>query len=162
MATPLDPFERLAKQCRLRLQAERLTIAPRDVLAPPAEVEQHYLVTLFREASAQQVRIIFARPLSESSPPGMRDVLWWLASDAWAIARASGALKNWSLMYDYPAQDEATRRLFEHHSAQASVLATLLGEVGYRRLLALYEADIASPPRSTRAYRPTQGGPTAP
>lgn len=157
MAMPRDPFERLAEQCRLRLQAERLTTAPRDVLAPPSELEQHYLVTLCRDAANHQVRIIFAHPLSEEAPPSMRDVLWWLASDAWAIARAGGSLAAWSLIYDYPVQAEATRRLFDHHAAQASALSKLLGEVGYRRLLALYEADVRSPSTGAQAFMGQEG-----
>ena len=145
MATPANLFEQLAEQCGLRVQAQPLTVAPRDVLAPLGEMEQHYLVTLCRDASAEPVRLIFAQPLSEPSPPSIRDVLWWLASDAWAVARARGELPSWSSTFGYPAHSDATRRLFEYHVRQASALATLLGEFGYHRLLALYDADLRGP-----------------
>ena len=143
MATPPNPFEQLAEHCGLRVQAQPLSVAPRDVLAPLAEMEQHYLVTVCRDVSTDPVRLIFAQPLSDPSPPSVRDVLWWLASDAWAVARASGELRSWSSTFGYPAQAESTRRLFEYHVRQASALASLLGELGYRRLLALYDADLS-------------------
>src|SRR5688500_10030749 len=41
-----DSFDRLALEWGLRVSLERLTIAPRDVAAPPDEAESCFLVTI--------------------------------------------------------------------------------------------------------------------
>lgn len=72
----------------------------------------------------------------------MRDVLWWLAGDAWAVERARGDREVWAATYGYPPTDAATARLFERHTRQTACLAALLGRSDYARLVALYDADI--------------------
>jgi hypothetical protein len=140
-----DPFERFADECRLRLTAEPLCVAPRDVLAPLDAVEQHFLVELSRqESDAGPVRLIFAVPATERTTPAMRDVLWWLAGDAWALEQADRRLHLWAATYGYPSEEEATAWLFDQCSRQSAALAELLGELDCRRLLALYEAEMAS------------------
>ena len=52
--------------------------------------------------------------------PTIRDVLWWLASDSWAIERATYDYRRWAALYKYPESDTAAPRLFEMHAAQAN------------------------------------------
>ena len=149
MTLPLpDPFDRFSAECSLRRTCEDLCTAPRDLLAPLSEAEQHYVVTLEGPASdsgaARPVRLVFATPLSEAASPSMRDILWWLAGDAWAIERAGGKLAAWASTYGYSADDPLAKRLFERCTRQVRGLSTLLGEADYQRLLALYEASLSS------------------
>ncbi|HEX8430972.1 MAG TPA: hypothetical protein VF625_06780 [Longimicrobium sp.] len=145
-----EPFQAFAESCNLACSAEIIGIAPRDVLAPLHAVEQHYLVSLTRtgaRASEQALHIVFARPLSESERPSTRDVLWWLAGDAFAVEQATGELIPWALSYGYPPDAPETTRLFELQSKQATQLRALVGDVGYHRLLALYESELTAAPR---------------
>lgn len=137
-----DAFAALTAEAGLQLQSEVLHSAPRDVASAPSEMEQHHLVTLSRPGAAGQVvRLIFATPLGEHAPPTLRDVLWWLAGDAWAIERAAGALGEWAAIHGYPSRDAATAALFERNVTQASSLRSLLGADLYARLIATYESE---------------------
>jgi hypothetical protein len=134
-----DPFDGFAEECGLRLTAECLSVAPRDVLAPISQVEQHFLVTLSRQdVDADGVRLIFVTPLTSSDPPQIRDVLWWTASDAWMLEEGKREIDVWAAAFGYPAGDAATVRLFKRQTEQADSLINLLGESQYRRLLDLY------------------------
>jgi hypothetical protein len=136
-----DPFDRFAEECELRLTAERLGMAPRDVLCPLDEMVQHFLVTLSTSASAARFRLIFATPVTDPAPPAVRDVLWWAASDAWMVEDGKRQIRAWAAAYGYPADDAATARLFEQQTEQADSLQELLGEFQYRRLLDLYDRE---------------------
>src|SRR5688572_23554246 len=96
-----DVFENFAVQCQLQLRADPLVGAPRDVLADIEETEQHYLVTLTSRVSDASVRSVFIKPTVDPSPPDFRDVLWWLASDAWAVRRSRRELARWAHAYRY-------------------------------------------------------------
>jgi hypothetical protein len=143
-----DPFDRFAAQCGLRLTVEALYAAPRDVLHPPAESDQCFLVTLDlrerdTESEMRSLRLVFLVPLADHEPPSRRDVLWWLAVDAWAVDRARGVLEDWAAGYGHPAHDPATGRLFDQHVRQATALEGFLGSERYQQLLALYRAEIS-------------------
>ena len=144
-----DPFERFAGECGLRMTAEPLYSAPRDILHPPAESDHQFLITI-RGAKSDEalVRLAFATPLTDREPPSRRDILWWLASDAWAIREAGGDLSRWATAYGYPANDEATGRLFDQHARQTVSLEALLGKDALDRLLAIYSSEIATPTRA--------------
>jgi hypothetical protein len=124
------------------MTADAMYVAPRDVLHPPTESDELYVVTLTCPAhAATPLHLIFAMPLTEGRAPTMRDVLWWLASDAWAIETAHRGLAAWAAQHDYAVDAPATARLFARHVQQATDLAALLGPMAYRRLLALFEAE---------------------
>lgn len=144
-----DPFERLAAECGLTLAAEALYSAPRDVGSPPQEMDQQYLVTLTAGSSEAALRVVFTVPLSDPAPPTLRDILWWLGADAWAIERAGGVLGEWTALHGYPAQDPASARLFSQHVTQASSLAGLIGNDCFSRLLAAYAAEVFVAERQT-------------
>lgn len=146
-----DPFERLAAECGLTLAAEALYSAPRDVASPPVEMDQHYLVTLTQASSDVVLRVVFTTPLSDPAPPTLRDVLWWLAADGWAVERAGSVFGEWTALHGYPTQDPASARLFSQHVTQASSLATLIGNDCYSRLLEAYAAEISVTARHTPA-----------
>lgn len=144
-STP-DPFGELAARCGLRIAtAEPLYAVPRDLLSPPSEAEQQVLVTLAsaRRPDAAPVRVLFAAPLGEAdSAPTVRDVLWWLAGDAWAVERARGDVAAWSAIHAYPPADPAAPRLYALHRRQADALRALLGEPDYDALLDAYAREI--------------------
>ena len=144
-----DPFERLAAECGLTLAAEALYSAPRDVASPPVEMDQHYLVTLTTASSETVLRVVFTTPLSDPAPPTLRDTLWWLAADAWAVERAGGVLGEWTSLHGYSPQDPASARLFSQHVNQASSLGGLIGDDCYSRLLAAYAAEVFVTERQT-------------
>lgn len=138
-----DDFERFADECSLRLTVEPLCVAPRDVLAPLDELEQHFLVSLTRPGAAESpVRLVFLTPARTRGGPSIRDVLWWAAGDAWALDRADQKLTTWAATYGYPEADDATMWLFEQTRRQATALGKLLGHSNMRRLLELYEAEV--------------------
>ncbi|MFL5562269.1 MAG: hypothetical protein ACJ79K_12410 [Gemmatimonadaceae bacterium] len=135
--------ERLAAERGLALIAEPLYSAPRDIAAPPAEMDQHHLASIVSaDGDSAGVRLVFITPLGDRSAPTLRDVLWWLAGDAWAVQRARGSLDTWAAMHGYPCRDPATAQLFAHHVTQASSLEQLFGAGGYRALLAAYAAEV--------------------
>ena len=141
-STSPDVFERFAAQCQLQLRAEPLVAAPRDVLADIDEAEQHYLVTLTSRMSDASVTSVFIKPTIDPSFPDVRDVLWWLAADSWAVRQSGGELERWARVYRYPPHAESTARVFERHVAQSEALERLLGQIGYDRLLSLYDAEV--------------------
>jgi hypothetical protein len=75
-------------------------------------------------------------------PPSIREVLWWLAADSWAVEHAGRAIDAWAGIYGFTATDPATLRLFRLHVAQADRVARLLGGSAYRDLLALYRTEL--------------------
>ena len=141
----LDPFEDLAAECGLVMTAETVYSAPRDVVHAPDVSDQCFLVTLRTPApESSPLTIVFQAPLTQLEPPAHRDVLWWLAADGWALHEANGILQKWAKAYGYPVDDPATTRLFETHVRAAAELKSLLGMERYRRLLALYGAEVSS------------------
>jgi hypothetical protein len=137
------PFEAFAAEYGLLLTAEILYSAPRDVISPPSEMDQHSLVTLSRTGhEARRIRLVFVTSLSDAMPIRSHDVLWWLAGDAWAIERARRSLPQWCSAHGYPQEDRASVVLFERHATQASSLRALLGQRGYSRLLDLYATEV--------------------
>ena len=160
---PTDPFEQLAAECGLRLSVERLSLAPRDLVAPPEEAERSYLVTLTEAEGGAAARLVFVTSLREAKPPGLRDALWWLAGDAWAIERSAGDVAKWAATHRLTNAASIVTVEFDHYRTQARLLAAALGEETYRRLLDAYETDVmrggpyAEPtaePRSRQEQRP--------
>ncbi len=137
-----EPLEAFAESCGIHLTAELITAAPRDVLLPLEQTEQHYLVALARPGAEDDVRMVFAKPAVDGSPPTVAEVLWWLASDAFALEQAEGAVTPWAHTHGFPPQAAATVRMFEHQRQQSRALRQLLGDVGFRRLLGIYEAEM--------------------
>lgn len=146
MSAVSDPFERFASECELRVTVEPLSVAPRDVLAWPADADEYFLVTLTGpRPDAGPIRLLIVVPPKETrAPPTVRDALWWLAADAWAIERADGSLERWASTYDYPLESAATARLFERQTRQTSALRALLCGDRYRQLLELYEGEVSA------------------
>lgn len=144
--TSPDAFEHFAAECGLRITAEALYSAPRDVLHPPAESDQAFLVTIrTAQGEGTPLRLVFLSPLSDPEPPTHRDVLWWLAADAWALDEANGILENWAAGYGHSPDDPATAQLFDRHSRQVAALKTLLGKEKFDRLLVLHGAEVSRP-----------------
>lgn len=138
-----DDFEQFAERCGLRLTAEPLCVAPRDLLAPVEAVEQHFLVSISRRGgNAPPVRLVFLKPLTNPDSPSLREVLWWVVGDAWVLERADYNLDTWAATYAYPAKAEATTWLFEQARRQSDGLARLLGTENMRALMELYEAQV--------------------
>jgi hypothetical protein len=115
------------------------------VAASPEELERYALVTVSgKRADIAPLQTLFMTDPSDSQPPSMRDVLWWLSSDSWAIERAGREMVKWSAVYGYPVESPATARIFRLHIAQADGLQALLGTEAYRELLGLYQAEAKS------------------
>src|SRR2546430_2374210 len=78
-----------ASECELRLSLEAISLAPRDVLASPVEADEYFLATLSGpRADTGSIHILIViPPAEERKSPTVRDALWWLAADAWAIER---------------------------------------------------------------------------
>lgn len=149
--TPGDAMSRFAASCRLRVTAEPLYHAPYDVLEPPSEAEQAYLVHLGLDdpTGASAMRLVFvaltARERSSQGnevAPTVRDVLWWLAADAWAVEHARRDPLMWAAHHGFDSNEPATRLRFDRRLRQATDLSALLGEASYRRLLTTY-ADMS-------------------
>lgn len=140
-----DAFGQFATECGLRLSWIDVNAAPRDVTAPPDELERFALVTVSgKRADAAPLQTLFVSDRSDPTAPSMRDVLWWLSSDSWAIEHADREVAKWSAVYGYREESPATARLFRLHVAQADSLQALLGAAAYRELLALYQAELKS------------------
>lgn len=139
-----DPFAKFATTYGLRISTEELAAFPRDVLAAPADSDRHVLVTVnSHRADSKQLRILFVTEAGDARGPSVRDVLWWLASDAWAIEHARHNYVDWAAMYRYADDDSAGMQRFKMHVRQARALADLLGEDAYASLLELYRAQVA-------------------
>ena len=150
-----DPFERFATECELRVAVESLSIAPRDVLAPPADADEYFLVTLTGpRPDAGSIRLLIViSPSDKRAAPTARDALWWVAADAWAIERAEGDMKRWAGTYEYPPENVATARLFERQMRQTSALRALLCKEHYQRLLEMYEREVSAAGRNPTKER---------
>lgn len=139
-----DSFERLALECGARIVVEELYTAPRDLVCPPADAEQCLLVTLRGIDGGQPaLRFAYHTPLAQTATPLLRDLLWWLASDSWAIEQARGDEGAWAELHGYPPHDSASTRLFERHVRLAGELRALLGSQAYERLIALYAREVS-------------------
>src|SRR2546425_3263300 len=145
MSAVSDPFERFASECELRLSVEAISLAPRDVVASPIDADEHFLVTLSGpRADAGSIHLVIViPPTDERKSPTVRDALWWLAADAWAIERAEGNMERWASIYDYPPESAATARLFERQLRQTATLRGLLCGSRYQQLLELYEGQVS-------------------
>jgi hypothetical protein len=150
-----DPFVDFAARHQLCVGNQDLIGAPRDVLAPPPDLERHVLVTLSAvRADVSPVRLLFTTEASDPRPVSARDALWWLAGDCWAVERVARDYGRWAETYRYPDDDPATLRLFQLHVAQADALQALMGTEVYSELLELHHqqigADRMSPVRRRR------------
>lgn len=150
-----DSFERLAVECGVRIVVEELYTAPRDLVCPPADGEQCLLVTLRGIRDGQTaMRFAYLAPLTQTEPLALRDVLWWLASDSWAIEQAGGDENAWAALHGYPPHDPASTRLFERHVRLAGELRAFLGPQDYQRLIGLYAREVSRPgPTPSQARR---------
>lgn len=146
-----DPFAQLAAESELLLQADALYHAPHDALESPGEADRAYLVTLTAGSISTEhtLRLVFlATPIpiadggpaanASDTPPTMRDVLWWLAADAWAVEHAKRDPATWAAHHAFDARAPATQRRFDQLLRQATTLSTLLGAQNYARLLDLH------------------------
>ena len=138
---PTDPFEQLAAECGIRISVERVSLAPRDLAAPPDESERCYLITVAGPEGGTAARLAFVRSLQDPSPPSVRDALWWLASDAWAVDRSGGDVSRWAAVHRLTLTTTIERE-FDHYAAQSRALALALGADAYQRLLAAYESSV--------------------
>jgi hypothetical protein len=121
-----DVYQQFAEECGLRMSTEPLSVAPRNVLAPVHAVEQHFLVDLSRsEGGRGSVRLVFAVPLTQQSVPAMRDVLWWLAGDAWVIEQQDRSPQLWATAFGYEPESDLTLQLFEHYARQTRAFKVL-------------------------------------
>lgn len=142
-----DPFARFAARCGVQISKADLSAVPRDVLAQPTDLTRHTLVTLtVSRAGASSVQTLFLTEASDPRPVTVRDVLWWLSSDSWAIEQADRDFTRWAAVHRYRAEDPATLRLFTLHVEQADALTSLLGDAAYRESLRLYESEIETNP----------------
>lgn len=137
-----DPFEQLAAECGLRISVERVSLAPRDLAAPPDESERCYLITVSGPEGGTAARLAFVRSLQDPNPPGVRDALWWLASDAWVLERSGGDISRWAAIQRLTLTGTTIEREFDHYSAQSRAIALALGADAYQRLLAAYESSL--------------------
>jgi hypothetical protein len=145
-----DPFVRLATRCGLEMSTVEVSTIPRDVLAPPADLEWHTLMTLARPGTdCAPIQTICVSDSADRRPPSIRDALWWLASDSWALDHVERDFRRWAATYNYSVDDPATARLFQLHLDRAMALAALLGDAAYSELLAVYTTQIGSEPRRT-------------
>lgn len=151
-----DPFTRFATECGLSISAEAIYCAPYDIAEPPWEAEQAYLVTVITDSptSARALQLVFmvASDLDDDGGdmddagmgvPQVRDVLWWLAADAWSIEHASRDLAIWTDQHGFDADSDTVRRRFEILLQQAVRLADMIGEADYSRLVELHRQEAA-------------------
>ena len=138
-----DAFGQFAAERGLRLSYADLNAAPRDVAAPPDELERYTLVTVTgKRADIRSLQTLFITDQADPRTPSIRDVLWWLSSDSWAIEQAERDMSKWAAVYGYPVDNPATARVFHTHLAQSDGLRELLGADAYHELLSLYQAEL--------------------
>lgn len=138
-----DAFVQFATERGLRLAWADVNAAPRDVTASPDELERYAIVTVTGSGpDMSPLQTLFITDQADPRSPSMRDVLWWLSSDSWAIERSGRELNHWANVYGYPVESPATARTFHLHIAQADGLKTLLGPDAYHELLSLYQAEL--------------------
>ena len=148
-----DPFAQFAARYRLELSTAELAAFPRDVLAAPGDLQAHTLAALSGpSADAESIRVLFITDMSDARPVSLRDVLWWLASDCWAIEQAGRDYARWAAVYGYADTDAATLRLFKRQVDQAETLINVLSQSGYGELLEIYRAEV---PASDERTAPT-------
>lgn len=145
---PGDAMSHFAASRRLRLNTEPVYHAPYDAVEPPAEAEQAYLVnlTLDDPPSTSAMRLVFfvsptpgeGRSHNSEVRPSVRDVLWWLAADAWAVEHARRDPVTWAAHHGFDSNEPATQLQFDQRLRQALELRALLGDTNYGRLLTLY------------------------
>ena len=149
---PGDAMSHFAASCRLWLNAEPIYYAPYDAVEPPSEAERAYLVnlTVGDPPSTRAMRLVFlVSPTprkgglhSSEARPNVRDVLWWLAADAWAVEHARRDPVVWAAHHGFDSKEPATQLQFDQRLRQASELSALLGDTNYGRLLDVY-ADMS-------------------
>lgn len=140
-----DPFEQFLANHGLQITTEELAAYPRDVLAPPAELDRHVLVTLASlKGNTAPLHSLFVVAATDTRPASTRDVMWWLAADSWACERARHDLPRWAASYGYSIEDPTTESLMQLHARQARALSALLGTKAYDELLRLYEDELGS------------------
>lgn len=137
-----DPIEALIEECGISVTMEPIPFGPRDPLATIDEAHQHYLVQIGAGHSEACVRMVYQVPLSDEGPPPRARVLAWLAGDVWAIEHSHFRHSEWAAVYGLPADAPGVRQMFDCHAGAASTLKNVLGEVPYRRLLAIYESSL--------------------
>ncbi len=149
-----DPFTRFAIECGLSISAEAIYYAPYDIAESPGEAEQAYLVTISTGSptTVTSLHLVFmvATDLDggrgDTGDDGMgspraRDVLWWLAADAWSIEHASRDLATWTAQHGFDTESGVVRRRFDILLKQAVGMAVMLGETDYARLVELHEQE---------------------
>lgn len=149
-----DPFTRFAIECGLSVSAEAVYYAPYDIAESPWEAEQIYLVTVTTDSPtpARALQLVFSVATdldddggdtedAEIGAPQVRDVLWWLAADAWLIEHASRDLHVWAAQQGLDTGSGAVRRRFDILLRQAVRLADMLGETDYARLVELHRRE---------------------
>lgn len=140
-----DAFVQFAMRCGLQMSAEEVSAVPRDVLAPPVDLQWHTLMTLDRPGIHHAtLQTIFVSETADRRPPSIRDALWWLASDCWALEHVERDYQRWAATYHYCVDDPATSRLFQLQVNRANALMALLGRSAYNELLAIYATEIRS------------------
>jgi len=137
-----ERIEAFAQRSDIRLSAEPVVLAPRDLTASMEQSEFHYLVVLTRPGSDAAVRIVYAKPLTDANEPTAGEILWWLAGDAFAVEQSEGDLEPWAHSYGLPPRAEGTARLFDQQRKQSETLRKLLGDVGYRTLISTYASEM--------------------
>jgi hypothetical protein len=139
-----EQYDAFAQSCEIQIATEPVGIAPRDMTLTLDESEVYYLVTLTRQGSSASVRVVFAKPATDDAPPTAREVLWWLAGDAHLMEGSQENRALWAIAYaDLPPDANGTGRLFEQQRSQCQALRGLLGDVGYRRLVGIYDSEMA-------------------
>lgn len=138
-----DPFEQFVIKHGLLITSEAVVAYPRDVLATPADLDRHMVVTLRNPAgNAPPLVSLFVCGADDARPASNRDIMWWLSADSWALERADWELHRWAATYGYPDADPATLRLMRLHAGQAEALVVLLGRLAYEELLTTYEREL--------------------
>jgi hypothetical protein len=152
-----DPFCEFARNRGLQFTAIDVNAAPRDLAAPCDELERYTLVSLIGQGNAKPIQFLFITDQFDSRRLSMRDVLWWLSSDSWAIERVERDIRQWTALHHQAEESPAALRIFQLHVDQADALLGLLGEHDYQVLLALYQAELgesmSGPVRPPRADR---------
>ena len=139
-----DAFCEFARSRGLEFSAADINAAPRDVTASADELEWHRLVSLSCRTSDRPIQLVFTTDQLDTRPLSIRDVLWWLSSDSWAVERARRDLARWAELYHQSTDSIGASRLFQVHVRQADALRDLLGEADYRVLLSLYQAELTA------------------
>ncbi|HEX6037264.1 hypothetical protein [Longimicrobium sp.] len=139
-----EQFDAFANSCEIQIAAQPIGIAPRDMTVTLDEAEVHYHVTLRRPGADVTAQVVYWKPATDDAPPTAGEVLWWLAGDAHVMEGAQMERNLWAAAYGLPPEANGTGRLFDQQRNQCEALRTLLGDLGYRRLVGIYESEMAS------------------